>query len=234
MLQEKKQKDTVRLESGMSIALVVESDMANDRSDIRRSIVYDIAEGNRIILSQTTPPIASYHLNRSMEVTFLNRSQGRPTRFGITAKLLEIVKEYKLYSDKFVPALLMKCSMRGFSKVDLRMFYRVTPTPTHRIKFFLDGKELTLMELSLGNVCFIHGLDNPIDIGRYFKAQIEIDGSEYDVDIKIIRTWSNPDLRKNGLGYVAAQFMSPEKQLNFVLGGKVLEIERELLSRGLE
>lgn len=230
-----KAKDAVELKAGLSVDIIVNLDMVNERTDVRRSVIYDIEEGSRIILSQTTPSLNRFHLGKDMDITFLHRGKDELTRFGIIAKVTDIIKSYKLYSNETVPAVLMlKRPKRELLTYNLRMFHRVKPGPTSRIKLFMNNTEYPLIDISIGGLCFTRSMDVRAEVGKVIPARVEIDGAIFTADAKILRAWSPPELRKNNLEYVATQFVSNDKRLSFVLGGKVLEIEREQLNRGLE
>lgn len=234
MAQEKKT-DVVKLTPGTAVDIMVNLDMINERTDVRRSIVYDMEEGNRIILSQTTPAMARYHIGKDMDLTFLHEGEEGPTRFGLTAKLTDIIKDYKLYSAEAVPALLMLGRPRAsLVTYNLRMFHRVKPSSKDRVKFILNKQEFSLVDMSIGGLCFTHGRDGSIEVGKIITAQLEIDETAFTTDIQITRTWSPPKLQRNNLEYASGQFVNTEKRLSFVLSGKVLEIERKQLNRGLE
>ena len=227
--------DAVRLRPGQSVDILVNQDTLHDRTDVRRSIIYDMTEGDKIILSQTTPALASYHVGNVMDITFVHKGKEGPVRLGVNAKLMEIIKEFQLNSNEKVPALLMTGRTdRGLKTYNLRMFHRVKPGPLSRVRFILQNREWPVIDLSIGGLSFNHAVQEPLDSGRTYPARIEIDGTGYAVEVKIIRILSPPPIQKSRFESVSAQFVKMDKQLNFVLGGKVLGIEREQLSRGLE
>ncbi|HRR42154.1 MAG TPA: hypothetical protein P5244_13040 [Syntrophales bacterium] len=234
MVQDNKA-DAVRLRPGQAVDILVNQDALYDRADVRRSIVYDMTKEGKIILSQTTPALASYHIGNSMDITFVHKGQEGPVRLGVNAKLTEIIKEFQLHSNEKVPALLMVGRTdRGLKTYDLRMFHRVKPGPMSRVRFILNDSEWPLMNLSIGGPSFNHASQQPLEVGKTYPAFIEIDGTGYAVDVKIIRVWTVPDPQRSRFQSVSAQFVNADRRLEFVLGGKVFEIEREQLSRGLE
>jgi len=227
--------DAVRLRPGQAVDILVHQDALYGRADVRRSIIYDITKGDKIILSQTTPALASYHLGNSMDITFVHKGKEGPVRLGVNAKLMEIIKEFQLFSNEKVPALLMVGRTdRGLKTYDLRMFHRVKPGPMNRVRFILNDSEWPLINLSIGGLSFNHASQQPLEVGKTYPALIEIDGTGYAVDVKIIRIWAAPDPKRSRFESVSVQFVNADRRLEFVLGGKVFEIEREQLSRGLE
>ncbi len=226
---------SIGLRPGMSVDIIISLDMLREKADVRGSIIYDMEEGGRIILSQTTPAMTGSQLGKEMDITFLRRGPDGPTRLGTAAKLAQIIPAYRLNPTNTVPAVLMLARPRqGLKKYNLRMFHRVSPDSRSGIRCRLGSRQSPIINISIGGICVTHPADNSLRTGKVVSARIEIDGTEFAVDARIVRTWSTPELRKNKLEYVSAEFLNTDRTLNSALSGKVLEIERERLSRRME
>ncbi len=234
-MAQKRNADSARLRPGMSVDIIVGLDTLREKADVRGSIVYDVEEGGKIFLSQTIPAMTETQLGKEMAITFLLGGPDGPTRFGTAASVAQIIPDYPLTAKSTVPAVLMLARPRqDLKKYDLRMFHRVSPDSRSGIRFSLNNRPAPIINLSIGGVCVTHPEDSSMEAGKVVPAQLEIDGKVFPVNARILRTWSTPDLRKNKLEYISAEFVDMEMQLNSALGGKILEIERERLSHRME
>jgi hypothetical protein len=120
--------------------------------------------GDRMIVAQTDPPISRTHLGKELFVTFLDRSDGQPRRFGFPAIVVEFIKEFELSSLLKVQALVLK-KAGAFEEYNLRMFYRLEPPTDCGIRISVDGKGVNLIDISIGGAKFSHEKVFPFEIG---------------------------------------------------------------------
>lgn len=222
------------LKPGTSCDIIVHKDWINERADIRRAVVYDI-EGNTIILSQTNPPLGTRFLRKPMKITFLDKGKNGPVRFGLEASFAKILRDYKLYSTRAVRAVVM--TAQNISEInpnyDLRMFFRVKPDADCGIRVLINKREVTIIDFSVGGLCFSHAFDHYSKVGQIVTVDFYIDGEwQEDLSAKIIRKFSNPNAKRDDIEYTAVQFMSPDKKLGHLLNKEALEIQRRQLSQG--
>ncbi len=221
------------LRPGMHVDLIVSTDFFKERIDVRRSTIYSM-EGNRIILSQTAEPLTASCIGQKMDITFLSGSGNRQVRLGLAANLNAFSKDYKLLSGDIVPALIMKAEDQALTKYNLRMYHRVKPIPKSDIRLIVEGRSVPLSNLSIGGLCYVYPFDAHVKSGNRLSARLEIGGTIFRVDVKVLRIWTTPELKRNGHKFVSVEFANADKRMESFLSGKVLEIERELRSRGLE
>ncbi|MGE5789628.1 MAG: hypothetical protein ACM33C_02060, partial [Syntrophaceae bacterium] len=112
---------------GSNVEIILEMDVVKEKIDVRRAIIHDI-EGDRYILSQTTPPVRRSDLGKDARVTRLTRKGDQLHRWGFSGKLEEIIREYPLNGSRTVQALCIRNSS-PFQTYNLRMHYRVRPGP---------------------------------------------------------------------------------------------------------
>src|SRR5690606_23321154 len=93
------------IKPGMQIDVVVSTDYVKELTDVRRAVVYE-TDKTKIILSQCSPPLTRYYLNRGMALTYLVAGKNGPTRVGVFCKLTDIVP-YRIASEEQVQAVVM-------------------------------------------------------------------------------------------------------------------------------
>ncbi|MBN1381127.1 MAG: PilZ domain-containing protein [Deltaproteobacteria bacterium] len=222
------------LKPGINCDLIVYKDWIKENTDVRRAIIYDI-EGNSLILSQTNPPLSTRYLGKYIQVTFLDKGKDGPDRYGLEAKFTKILRDYQLYSTNTVRAVVMVTP--DISKIDgnydLRMFFRVKPDPDSGIKVSINRRPVTIIDFSVGGLCYSRAVDPSLQAGQVVSVAFYIDGEKQDVNAKIVRKFSNPKASKrDNVEFTAVEFMSADQHLKHLLNKKALEIQRRQLSQG--
>jgi hypothetical protein len=220
------------IKPGMSVNIVTHVDMGKEITDVRNAMVYDV-EGARIILSQTSPPFTKHYVGKEITVTCLIKKKDSLSRIGFSGKIDTILDDYKLYSTKTVQAVsVMRQSV--LSTYDIRMHYRVKPKSDSGISLFIGDERASLIDISLGGARFCHAKDNPVEGGTIIQIILALDGQKFDVDAKVVNVWHPYDANKRrDLEYVSVHFLKLDKTCSHLLSGKILSIERELLSKNL-
>jgi hypothetical protein len=217
----------MNIRPGLNINIIVNIDHMRETVDVGNSIIHEMA-GDRMIVAQTDPPISRTHLGKELFVTFLDRSDGQPRRFGFPAIVVEFIKEFELSSSLKVQALVLK-KAGAFEEYNLRMFYRLEPPTDCGIRISVDGKGVNLIDISIGGAKFSHEKVFPFEIGAPVKLSLYVDDVPYTVEAKVLRVWQpdNERIRKT-VALASVQFTDMEAHLKNVLARKIRDIEREM------
>ncbi len=217
----------MNIRPGLNINIIVNIDHMRETVDVGNSIIHEMA-GDRMIVAQTDPPISRTHLGKELFVTFLDRSDGQPRRFGFPAIVVEFIKEFELSSLLKVQALVLK-KAGAFEEYNLRMFYRLEPPTDCGIRISVDGKGVNLIDISIGGAKFSHEKVFPFEIGAPVKLSLYVDDVPYTVEAKVLRVWQpdNERIRKT-VALASVQFTDMEAHLKNVLARKIRDIEREM------
>lgn len=214
----------------MSVNIIAHVDMGKEMTDVRNAMVYDI-EGDRIIISQTSPPFTKYYIGREITVTYLIKEKDTLSRIGFSGKVDKILDDYNLYSTNTVQAVSI-IRQTGLTPCDLRMHYRVMPKSASGIDLFLGDERANLIDISLGGARFCHVKGNPMEVGTMIHITLTLDRQRFNIEAKAVNV-RRPydDKRRSDLEYVSVQFFKLDKICSHLLSGKILAIQREYLSQ---
>ncbi len=221
----------------MSISLVVNTDFIREINDIRTSTLHDI-NGKKLIIAQPDPELSAIRLNKGIIVSFLNFEKGKTVRYGFQARIVEFVKEYKLSSSQSASAVILQQNSLPQS-YDLRMFYRIHPPSNCGLEISAYNQPLGIINISIGGtlISATHSQDREFnfEVGKTIRITLALDENHFNLEAQIKRI-SYPDNQKRSreLAFIALQFINRNPELDRVLGVKILEIQRELHSKGLE
>jgi hypothetical protein len=215
---------------GMSVNIVADVDIDKEITEVRNAIVYDV-DGAKILLSQTNPPFTKYHIGKDITVTYTVKGEDGLSRIGFSGKIASILDDYSLYSSNVVQALHV-LRRGGLKTYDLRMNYRVSPKSDSGIDLYVGQERVSLIDVSLGGVRFCHAKDHPIESRTIIKMILKLDAQKFDIEAKTVNVWHPSEAgRRTDLEYVSVQFMKLDKGCSHILSGKILAIQRELLSK---
>jgi hypothetical protein len=225
-----------QIRPGMTVSLVVNTNILKEINDIRNSTVYD-QQGRNLIVAQTEPILSSEALGKTVVVSFLTYEKGKPVRYGFQAKVLELLQAYPLNPTQTVSAvaLVQKTSPEPYN---LRMYYRVQPPGEFGLLMYLFDQPLGIIDISLGGA-LVSAPVNPIpgfkyEIGGLLRLTLEIDNERFSLQAKIKRLNLPEGHRaRRDLQFVAMEFLDRSPELDRALGEKILSIQRELSARGL-
>jgi len=140
------------------LELIFDVDLINDFIDVRTATVLDM-QPDRIIITQSDPPIVKAMIGRSPEATFVRRDPvtGDIIRWGWRAQVKEIIDNYKLRADDSVTmtALAIGCpSIGGLTETNARMDYRLNITDDRKISIQTHPSfgRISLLDFSAGGV----------------------------------------------------------------------------------
>jgi hypothetical protein len=227
----------ILLKPGLSIRLVVRTDLIREIHDIRTSIIHDY-KGKRLIIAQPDPALSAIRLNKTITISFLNIEQGKPVRYGFQARIIEILKEYQLSSSQTAPAIVLQQETIP-EHYNLRMFFRIQPPSNCGVEISIFGQPIGIINISIGGALISatrsQHTEFNFEIGKTINLTLTLDDQQFDLKAQIKRI-SYPDNQRWGheLIFIALQFEKRTQEFDRILGGKLLDIQRELHSKGLE
>jgi hypothetical protein len=225
------------IKPGMSLSLVVNTNIIREINDIRLSTLHDIS-GGKLILAQTDPLLSTAYLNRNIIISFLDQEKENPVRYGFHATIIELIKEYRLSSSQTAPAIVV-LQKTVPERYNLRLFYRIHPPSDFGLQISLYDQLMGIIDISIGGAIISATLSQNRQFkfvtGKTIKITLTIDEQHFILEALIKRV-SFPDIQKwsRDLVFIALQFTDRTLELDRALGGKILAIQRELRSKGLE
>ncbi len=230
-------KPKIFLKPGVSISLVVNTDIIREINDIRTSIIHDI-KGDKLIIAQTDPALSTSRQNKTIIISFLTDDRENPVRYGFQAKIIEFIQEYRLSSSQTAPAITVQ-QKSAPERYNLRMFYRIQPPTDYGLKVSVNGQPMEIIDISIGGaiVSATRAQDREFNFetGKTVKVTLFLDGQNFNLEAQIKRIIFPDDQKwSRELVFIALQFSDRNLELDRFLGGKIIEIQRELRSKGLE
>jgi len=218
------------IKPGHSISMMFEVDFVMTATRVMKSMVYDV-DGNRIIVSQTSPPLLRSHIGRRMQLSILTKIKTRPARFAASVVITDMVNEYQMSSTLTTPAIFLE-QLAEMREVNLRMFYRVKPVAGEDIKVLLGPEKLNLIDLSLGGARFSHASATLAKRGDQIDVIFVFDGDRFEVKAKVVRSWSHLETGATRIQFYSVQFEPDQREFEYYLGKKILMMERQIISAG--
>lgn len=220
------------LRIGSRIDIVFANEIEKANAHYMKAVVYDYESKDIIIISQTSPRLNRYFLDRKIIVTFLANYKKRILRFGFAAHLIDLLTSYELSSSKNVEALVLK-KMEDPVPMDFRMHFRVKPPSQSNIHLFFQDKKVNLIDISLGGAKFTYPKSYLFHSGEDIKFKLIIDSTAFEIDARVRSvTIPNQFSTHKSIQHVSVKFEYENKQLNNLLSKAILSIERQLLSEG--
>lgn len=223
------------LRPGLTIALVVEIDMIREKIDVRSSTIYDIL-GKEFIIAQPDSPLSPSRIKNMVTLSYLVREKGAYVRYGFRSEMVRFIPDYLLSSSQTVPAIVVvpKTVPDPFN---LRFNYRIEPPSTFPLGISFYGHLAPIINISLGGalITTARDIESAFEVGRIEKMTLIADEENYDIEVLIKRITLPDDFRGGKkLNFVALQFFSRPPELDSVLWRNLIDVQRELLARGLE
>ena len=223
---------TPQLKAGNSVDIIFENEIAKSNAHYLKAVVYDY-ENDLITISQTSPALNRNFLDRRILVTFLVNIERRLLRFGFPARLIDLIATYQIASGNSVEALQIK-KYADPAPVDFRMYFRVRMPSQSDLSLFYKEEKVNLMDISIGGAKFIYSKKYTFRPADMIKCTLIIGATIFNVDAKVrsVRAPSEEGANKN-LQHVAVEFNHDNKQMEALLSKAILDIERDLLSKGM-
>jgi len=208
-------------------SVMINLDSLSARGSPLKAVIYDV-EGTRIILSQTSPPILPTPAKIRISISYLLKEGNSTRRLGFSAVISEFHDNYKLVSGERVPALVVEISDKP-KDASLRKGFRVRASSHSAISLTVGEKEHAIIDISVSGIRFIQHFSDPaFTPGGKLTCLLIIDDQPYPLQITVIRISEMRVAR-----HISAAFVEAGKDLEAVLGKKILILEREELSRKL-
>jgi hypothetical protein len=215
-------KDNPIMRPGLAAVIV-------DQERHMKSMIYDVID-RRIIIAQTVPPLTKFSLKQRVILTFLVRTDGLPSRYGINAEVTDIIKDYELVSTTvFAIGLLQKGEIE---KYDLRFDFRTRPPAASGIEIVWRKKALNIIDISLGGMKFSYREDDCPAVNVEIKLTMEIDGLQIPVSAMVQRV-TTPSPNDSNVHHVQVQFTAGRQMYEQPLMRKTIEIQRKLIADGM-
>ncbi len=222
------------IKPGMMADLILEGIEAKGHIYNLRTMIYDVIGGN-IIASQTTPPIRKDRQQKELFVTFLVKKETKYFRYGFRATLVEFLADYEIASSRRLPALVLEQKSNP-EPHNLRMSFRIKPISNSDIAISLQGGLVKIIDISLGGVRISTSRILYIKPRDIVKLNLNIDGINIEPEGVVISAWKSEVVEKTDkigfLQYATISFVTHQKELEAILGRKILQLERKLLAYG--
>jgi hypothetical protein len=219
------------IKSGVSIKIIMNPGQGKEAVGARDSLVYDII-GKKLIIAQTKPPVLDREVNKTIRLTYLtSREKKDPARYGFDATITGLIEGYKMVTGYTTQAVVL---LRKTDPVEynLRFSFRVELPSKSGLEIVVSEQPLEILDISVGGVKIMHTRQITFTPGELIKVRLSIDGSRFEEEAVVVRTWGPPEERMaQSIEFVALQFASPSMQFEKVLGRKIVDIQRELLSK---
>jgi hypothetical protein len=220
---------------GLTIHLVVEIDTIREKIDVRSSTIYDIL-GKEFVIAQPDYRLSPARIKNKVTISYLEREKGIFVRYGFLAEIVKFITEYQLSSSLTAPAIVVvpKSTPKPYN---LRFNYRIEPPSSFPINLSFYGHPVTIINISLRGalITIPRDIESAFEVGNIEKMTMTIDDQSYDIEV-IIKRLTLPDDFRGGkkLKYIAVQFFTRNVEMEFDLWRKIIDVQRELLAKGLE
>ena len=166
--------------------IVVETDHRTGGIRVMDSMVYE-ADGDTLVLAQTTPPLSQRVCGGEITVTYLAAEKDDPVRYGFPAAITAYIDDYRPAPGSKVQALRVtrKADPAPYS---IRTCYRVEPAPMSRLDLYVRDEKVTIADISLGGVRFTYDRSISLEAGVSVELRFDVAGEEHTVDARILRT----------------------------------------------
>jgi len=176
-----KNKEVLRhLTPQKNLDLVLTANMIEDKIDVRQTVILDFEGKDKVIISQTSPPILRSMTGREIEATFIafDREGGERKRFGFRTKILEHRPNYELRAGVFERAVVISYPQGELKESGVRLHFRINPASEHAIKVSLVGidSRVNLIDISQGGLQISCGRGTPLQENQNITVVLFLKG----------------------------------------------------------
>ena len=215
----------MKIKPGVTVSIIVSIDYQKEIVEIKNSIVHDV-KGKRIVVAQTDPHISKTNINKEVYVTYLEKSEGKSVRYGFPAKIIELIKDFEIASQKKTQAIvLLQGGLR--EPYNLRMFYRHEPPSNSGIDIFVNGNKVSILDVSIDGASFSHNNICSLSTNEEVDIILVIGEKASQIGAKVVRIWKPENEKvKKDLEFVSIRFININGQTKKELGKKIWDNER--------
>ena len=207
------------IKPGLSVYIVHDQILKND--DLLKATVYDI-RSNRVILSQTTPPLPASFINKSVIISFIDTTSGNTKRWGCLGVISDIVDQFEFSPQKQVPAIVVTWKKKP-KPITLRRSNRVRPPEDGSLKLLIQNNKYAIFDISLNGINFIQPKDEEtFSVSSILDVTLAIDERPYNLQAKVVRIAEKDDARYNSL-----DFSGMGGKIEDTLGIKLFSLEMQ-------
>jgi hypothetical protein len=215
---------------GLPVKIVVDANHIKETNDVRNSIIFDIV-GNKMAIAQTEPPILKSRIKKTIVVTYLVNEYKEVVRYGFDATIIDLTNNYELSADNRTQAVILSKKTDPV-QYNLRFFFRAEILSNSGIDMSIYRRPVNVLDISIGGAKISHNKELQLEAGRILEIKLSIDGTVFDLNAVVVRTWAPKEARMvKSLEFVALEFIDTAMQLKNILGKKIFNIQRELRSR---
>jgi hypothetical protein len=213
----------VSIKPGNIIEIVF--DGLSSREDPLKSLVYDTI-AKRLVISQTSPPIPSSYANKTAQVSYIFKTGSEARRFGFSGVITDFSNYCELSSGVRIPTLILDMKTEP-KELNLRKGFRVQVSGSSSFLLTIRERSYHIVDISLTGISFVQPLSqNALIPGQMLEMSLTIDRKNFYLNAKVVRVSETVRTR-----LIAACFTRMGRDLENVLGKRILMIEREQLSR---
>lgn len=216
---------------GFGVEFIYHSDYIKDNVHVMRAVIFDVLD-QKLILSQSSPRVLRSSLRKDIVVTYLEKKAQGYARYGISAKVTELIGQYEIGSGKRVPAIVIE--RRGDTNpFNFRRHYRLKLSSRSDLSLCIRGIKANLMDISVGGAMISASDRSLLQPHSRIRLCVGFDKMEYHLDSEVIRRWSPDAAAGNKEMQIASiKFLNACREFEHFLGKKIFTIERQLLAEG--
>lgn len=207
------------------ITVEINLDPSSEHADCLKAVIHDV-RGKRLVVSQTSPPLRPPPPRDPVDISYIIKEGNSARRYGFSALISGFCDDYPLSTGLRVPTVIME--MNGHpEETSLRKGFRIRTPGKSGLSLAIQAGDYPIFDISLTGVNFIQScLQPPFKPSTVLDCRLNIDGRGFPLRARVIRTVETGTAR-----HVAAVFVNPGQELQPVLSRKILQLEREDLSR---
>ena len=207
------------------IMVEINLDPSSASVDPLKAVIYDV-RGKHLVLSQTSPPLLPPPPKDPVDISYIIRKGNSARRLGFSALVSGFGDDYELSSGMRVPTVIVEMK-NDPEETSFRKGFRTRTPSNSGLALAIQARDYPIFDISLTGVNFIQSsLQPPFKPSAVLECRLNIDGQNYPLKARVIRVVETAVAR-----HVAAVFVNPGKDLQPVLSRKILQLEREDLSR---
>jgi hypothetical protein len=214
---------------GSRVEFFYYADYEKENIHVMRSIIYDVI-GKKLIMAQSTPSVLRSSIKRNIAVTYLVKQEGKATRLGFPARIIDLVNDYQISSEEAVSAIVVEQEGRPKS-FNVRFHFRLRVPSSCDLMLKIEGEKATLVDISIGGAMISGSTAKGLNQHDRIKTEISFDGQAYPIDAELLRVWSTgAEGRRKDVQFAAMKFLNAPKLFESALGKVILKIERLIIS----